>query len=91
MGYSRALGGSNSKPTPKGKNDEVEVQYALACAKALLAASPAVGGEGRVRFLFISGTMSERNQRKSLWFLEEGRKARVLYIQVSYIVCRADC
>jgi hypothetical protein len=31
----------------------------------------------KMRFLFISGTFSVRNQEKSLWVLEEGRKARV--------------
>lgn len=29
-----------------------------------------------MRFLFISGTLSERNQNKSLWLLDEGRKAK---------------
>ena len=75
-----ALGGSNSNPTPAGKNDEVEVQYPLAAARALLAAAKLSGEEndnGKMRFLFISGTLSERNQSKSLWFLEEGRRARV--------------
>jgi hypothetical protein len=75
-----ALGGSATNPTPAGKNDEVEVQYPLAAARALLTAAKAGGEEGRegkMRFLFISGTLSERNQSKSLWFLEEGRRARV--------------
>jgi hypothetical protein len=31
----------------------------------------------KIRFLFISGTFSVRDQKKSLWMLEEGRKARV--------------
>lgn len=84
-----ALGGSNSNPTPAGKNDEVEVQYPLTAARALLAAGKLneQSGEGhrvgKIRFLFISGTLSERNQTKPLWFLEEGRRARVSsWIQV---------
>jgi nucleoside-diphosphate-sugar epimerase len=75
-----ALGGSNSNPTPTGKNDEVEVQYPLTAAKALLSAAKLREegtGNTKLRFLFISGTLSERNQSKSLWFLKEGRKARV--------------
>ena len=75
-----ALGGSATNPTLAGKNDEVEVQYPLAAAKAFLATAK-TGGVGEekegVRFLFISGTLSERNQQKSLWFLKEGRRARV--------------
>jgi len=77
----RTLGGSNSRPTPKGKCDEVEVQYPLALARALIEASkkPAehVCHVVRIRFLFISGMFSVRDQNKSLWMLEEGRKARV--------------
>ena len=77
----RTLGGSNSRPTPKGKCDEVEVQYPLALASALIEASkkPAdhVCHVVKIRFLFISGTFSVRDQTKSLWMLEEGRKARV--------------
>ncbi|KAE9374156.1 hypothetical protein N431DRAFT_404684 [Stipitochalara longipes BDJ] len=76
------LGGSNSRPTPKGKCDEVEVQYPLALATALIEASkkPAehVCHVVKIRFLFISGTFSVRDQNKSLWMLEEGRKARGL-------------
>jgi hypothetical protein len=77
----RALGGSNSNPTPKGKCDEVEVQYPLALAKALIEASksPAehVCHVVKIRFLLITGALSVRDQTKSLWILEEGRKARV--------------
>ena len=60
----------------------MEVQNPLAAARGLLAAvklskqSGEGGGDGRIRFLFISGTFSEKNQSKSLWFLEEGRRAR---------------
>ena len=77
----RTLGGSNSKPTPKGKNDEVEVQYPLALAKAMIGAAKGNSESGvKIRLLFISGTLSERDQSKSLWFLEEGRKARVCLV-----------
>jgi hypothetical protein len=81
MGMKRALGGSNSNPIPKGKCDEVEVQYPLALAKALIEASksPAehVCHVVKIRFLLISGALSVRDQTKNLWILEEGRKARV--------------
>ena len=74
-----ALGGSATNPTPASKNDEVEVQYPLAAAEAFLATAKMDGGgkEKKIRFLFISGTLSERNHQKSLWFLGEGRRARV--------------
>jgi hypothetical protein len=79
-GY-RTLGGSNSNPTPKGKGDEIEVQYPLTLASAVIEASksPAehVCHVVKIRFLFISRTFSVRDQGKSLWVLEEGRKARV--------------
>jgi hypothetical protein len=43
-------------------------------------ATAKTGGDGKdrgkMKFLFISGTLSERNQQKSLWFLE-GRRARI--------------
>jgi hypothetical protein len=81
MGHERALGGSNSNPTPKGKCDEVEVQYPLALAKALIEASksPAehVCHVVKIRFLLITGALSVRDQTKNLWILEERRKARV--------------
>lgn len=77
----RALGGSNSKQTPSEKMDEVEVQYPLALANALIssrkAAKESESSEARLRFLFVSGEFSERDQSKCLWFLEQGRKARV--------------
>jgi hypothetical protein len=81
MSMRRVLGGSNSNPTPRGKCDEVEVQYPLSLARVLVEASkrPAehVCHVVKTRFLFISGTFSVRDQAKSLWILEEGRKARV--------------
>jgi hypothetical protein len=43
----------------------------------MLAASKNENKNEKMRFLFISGTFSVRNQEKSLWVLEEGRKARV--------------
>jgi hypothetical protein len=59
----------------------VEVQYPLTLAKALIEASkkPAehVCHVVKIRFLFISGWFSVRDQGKHLWMLEEGRKARV--------------
>lgn len=77
----RALSGSNSHTIPKEKCDEVEVQYSLTLARALIKASksPAehVCHVVKIRFLFISGTFSVRNQSKSLWILEERRKAWV--------------
>ncbi|CZR59051.1 uncharacterized protein PAC_08943 [Phialocephala subalpina] len=77
-----ALGGSNSNPTPSEKMDELEVQYPLALANALLSTRD-TGKENnesatKLRFLFISGTLSERDQSRKLWFLEQGRKARGL-------------
>jgi len=75
-----SLGGSNSNPTPSEKIDEVEVQYPLALANVLISSTKskkdATNSSTRLRFLFISGTASERDQSKSLWFLEQGRKAR---------------
>lgn len=74
---SRALGGSNKNQTPSEKMDEVEVQYPLALAHACILANR--GNEGwKMRFLFISGTLSEPDQGKKLWFLGDGRKARVI-------------
>ncbi len=78
---SRALGSSNTNPTPKGKFDEVEVQYPLTLARALIEASRTsaehVCHVVKIRFLFISRPFSVRDQEKSLWLLKEGRKARV--------------
>ena len=64
-----APGGSNSNLTPTEKCEEVEIQYPLAAARALLHARKLSERENvdrneKVRFLFISGTLSERNQRK---------------------------
>lgn len=77
-----ALGGSNSNPTPSEMMDEVEVQYPLALANALISSRTSGKSEeqdsSKLRFLFISGTLSERDQSKKLWFLEQGRKARGL-------------
>lgn len=77
----RALGGSNSNPTPSHMMDEVEVQYPLALANAIISSRSSGKSEEqettKLRFLFISGTLSERDQSKNLWFLEQGRKARV--------------
>lgn len=87
---SRALGGSNTNPTPKGKCDEVEVQYPLTLARALIEASKTsaehVCHVVKIRFLLISGMFSVRDQEKSLWLLKEGRKARVCLPIGLYIV-----
>jgi hypothetical protein len=57
------------------------IQYPLAAAKALIASSSStsnpVNTKEKTRFLFLSGALAERNQTKSLWFLEEGRKKQV--------------
>ncbi|KAE8450178.1 hypothetical protein EG329_006959 [Mollisiaceae sp. DMI_Dod_QoI] len=75
-----SLGGSNSNPTPSEKMDEVEVQYPLALANVLISSrkskKDAINSSTKMRFLFISGTASERDQSRSLWFLEQERKAR---------------
>jgi len=70
-----SLGGSNSKPTPKERCNEVEVQYPLACARAILATHT---GEEKIRFLFVSGTLSVRNQEMALWLLSVERRSRGL-------------
>jgi hypothetical protein len=61
--------------------DEVEVQYPLTLANVLIssrqAAKESEKSETKLRFLFVSGEFSERDQSKHLWFLEQGRKARV--------------
>ncbi|KUJ20052.1 uncharacterized protein LY89DRAFT_682855 [Mollisia scopiformis] len=62
--------------------DEVEVQYPLALANVLISLRKAggeskEGGGAQLRFLFVSGTFSERDQGRRLWFLEQGRMARV--------------
>ena len=63
----------------------------MALAKAVIEASksPAehVCHVVKIRFLFISGTFSVRDQGKTLWMLEEGRKARVCWLSI-LVSCR---
>jgi hypothetical protein len=74
----RALGGSATNPTPAGKCNEVEMEYPMTAAREVLKAKDASRGVNeKVRFLFISGILSVKDQKKRLWFLEEGRRARV--------------
>ncbi|KAE9365713.1 hypothetical protein N431DRAFT_385569 [Stipitochalara longipes BDJ] len=76
-----AVGGLNYRIKIPGQSDSVEIiQYPLAAAKALIAASSStsnsVNTKEKTRFFFLSGALAERNQTKSLWFIEEGRKAQ---------------
>ncbi|KAN0104872.1 hypothetical protein V8E51_010617 [Hyaloscypha variabilis] len=78
-----AIGGLKYKPVTTSQSEVVEViQYPLAAAKALIAASSStsnpVNTKEKTRFLFLSGALAERNQAKSLWFIEEGRKKQGL-------------
>ncbi|KAM3073479.1 hypothetical protein ACMFMG_004623 [Clarireedia jacksonii] len=74
-----ALGGSATNPTPAAKCLEVEVEYPMTAARELLKAKEATGSaDEKVRFLFISGILSVKDQKRKLWFLKEGRRARGL-------------
>ncbi|PQE21578.1 nucleoside-diphosphate-sugar epimerase protein [Rutstroemia sp. NJR-2017a WRK4] len=74
-----ALGGSATNPTPAGKCQEVEMEYPVTAVREVLRAKEATRGlNGKVRFLFVSGILSVKDQKKRLWFLEEGRRARGL-------------
>ncbi|KAI4098501.1 MAG: hypothetical protein LQ339_006379 [Xanthoria mediterranea] len=51
------------------------VDSAIAAARAFVDAK--IAGEGnKFRFVHLSGTFVEKDQKKSLWFMNEGRKIR---------------
>ncbi|KAK5739656.1 hypothetical protein LTR17_005140 [Elasticomyces elasticus] len=56
---------------------EVHVDYTLAAATAFAQnLAPNVGEGKRFTFVYLSGKLCERDQAKSLWFMEEARKMR---------------
>jgi hypothetical protein len=54
---------------------EVELDYPLAFARAFAPTIPA--GQTAFRFLHTSGVLAEKDQSKSLLFLQEGRRIKV--------------
>jgi hypothetical protein len=65
------------------------MEYPMTAAREVLKAKEATRGVNeKVRFLFISGILSVKDQKKRLWFLEEGRRARVSSPFIFFTVAR---
>jgi len=74
----RTLGTTPSKAT--GEN--LDLAYALAAAtaftKSLIPHLPP--SSPTFRFVYCSGIFVERDQQKNLWFLQEARRNRVIFL-----------
>ncbi|KAK4917589.1 hypothetical protein LTR49_014543, partial [Elasticomyces elasticus] len=56
---------------------EVHVDYTLAAAEAFAQnLAPKLGQGKRFTFVYLSGKLCERDQSRSLWFMDEARKMR---------------
>jgi hypothetical protein len=64
---------------------EVEVDYPLAFARALAPTLPAQ--QKPFRYMHTSGILAEKDQTKSLLFLQEGRRIKV----TEHLLHRAPC
>lgn len=53
---------------------EVEMEYPLAFANAM---RPLAEETRSFRYMHVSGVLAEKDQVKPLWFLQEGRRAKV--------------
>lgn len=73
INISRTLGGSGAH--------DVEVEFPLAYAAAMNKYRNA--SSKSFHFVHCSGVMAERDQSKTLWFLQDGRREKVLSIQFS--------
>ena len=58
---------------------KVSIDYTLAAAKAFREASEVAGDGKKLRFVYLSGAAAERDQERSLWFIQEYRKIRVCF------------
>ena len=54
---------------------EVELDYPLAFARTMLAMRQSA--TDTFRYVHLSGILAEKDQNKSLWFLQEGRRVKV--------------
>lgn len=54
---------------------KIIIDYTLAAAKALTPSASTTGK--KMRFLYLSGAASERDQVKPLWFMQDYRRIRV--------------
>ena len=66
----------------------VSIEYTLAAARAFGQASAAENGVAKkFRFVYLSGSGSERNQTKPLWFMQDYRRIRVGFMHRSTCAC----
>lgn len=63
----------------KDEAREICLDYTLAAARAFTPSDPAAGasGSGKLRFVYLSGAPSERDQSKGFWFMQDYRRIRV--------------
>jgi hypothetical protein len=59
----------------RAATDEVELSYPLAFAAAMK--SVLAAKKTPFRYMHVSGVLAEKDQKKPLWFLQEGRRTKV--------------
>ena len=57
---------------------KISIDYTLAAAKAF-SQDPANGAAKKFRFVYCSGAAAERDQTKTLWFMQDYRRIRVCF------------
>lgn len=63
---------------------KVSIDYTLAAARAF--AQNVSNQQGKkFRFVYVSGGMAERDQKKPLWFAQSYRRIRVSYLSLFYL------
>ena len=71
----RCIGVKPNDNAPSDLLRRVSIDYQQAAAEAFVSATAASGV--KMRFVYVSGGLVERDQSKSLWFTDELRKVRV--------------
>lgn len=74
----RAVGGMVKKVGDFKTAQKINVEYPLALAELFVSHAALSTKDGKkLRFVFTSGALTERDMNKTLWFLSESRKMKV--------------
>lgn len=64
----------------RASSTEVELEWPLGFAKSIMKFRE--GASTPFRYMHVSGIMAEKDQEKPLWFLQEGRRVKVISTRV---------
>lgn len=86
MPFFRAIGGLAPKFSTYEALHKANVVYPLAAARQFIETlSPALGPERRFHFVYTSGALAERDQKKQLWAMRNSRLVKVRAILIAVV------